>query len=105
MNILQLAKQHDTEAALAATRAVRARKSRNCGSRFDGSGFKTDFMGVHPDQVAEERVRLAKLGVRADVTDSGSYIVYSKREFNKLKQARCEYDRNAGYGDVMPRNK
>lgn len=72
------------------------------GAADDAWPKKSDFCGVHPDQIAEVREYARDRGVTLEFDREGNSIYRDRRHRKETHEVLGVYDRDAGYGDRSP---
>lgn len=65
----------------------------------------SDAMSVHPTQIREQQVALAKKGVSCEFDQDGRAILTSRQHRKEVAEAMGMFDRNGGYGDPQRLNR
>lgn len=64
-----------------------------------------EALGVQPQQIEEFRKFDQENGLGdVEYNKDGNPVFYSRKSYNEYKRIHGYCDRNAGYGDVAPRN-
>lgn len=73
---------------------------RRAGARWP---ILSDALSVHPKQVKGMRKRVLEAGVPTEIRPDGRPVLRDAKHRKRFCEAFGYYDRNAGYGDPLPK--
>jgi hypothetical protein len=95
----------ETDEVVEVTAPKRGKAADTAASRFS-TGLHCEALGVDPRDVKWQRMEDEEVGIKNQEYDPhGAPVFYSRTAYNEYKRAHGYYDRNAGFGDVAPRNR